>query len=403
MKHELVIPSEIPWAKIKGKDLEECLYWLLNAMGGKDIEWRIGGSGDGAADQGRDLEVTFYLGEPDGELTRQKWWIEAKGRSSTTVPPAQVKSAVLNAVGRAEVDVLVVASSSTFSNPTRDWVRDWQRDHARPKIRLWDRHSLEKLVCENPDVAVRLFSTALSPQGRLEVVRSRFWNYAHYAGEPTLADLWRHRAKIKIEPQDLLAVQASEFANGSIEERPWGMLAQEDELPELLGLGLLNTIYFCIRADNAGTNQRPYVKTMAYVLLLVLDRLGSQVALETIQTVWEDAEEQQLVITSVVRQLQAELRDICVEDCRRITADSIELKEKELENYWKRLELPVNEAADRPARFLVIEHRYSPCKIGFNVDSEHSCPIVDLDDERKDLQERIAVLEHVLRERRPRK
>lgn len=58
---EWIIPSSIPFDDLKGKDLEECVYWLLDAMGAQDIEWRIGGSGGGAADGGRDGWVlTFY-------------------------------------------------------------------------------------------------------------------------------------------------------------------------------------------------------------------------------------------------------------------------------------------------------------------------------------------------------
>ena len=52
MASELILPSEIPWNEIKGSDLEELLYWLFDSMGAKDLEWRIGGTGAGAADQG---------------------------------------------------------------------------------------------------------------------------------------------------------------------------------------------------------------------------------------------------------------------------------------------------------------------------------------------------------------
>jgi hypothetical protein len=54
---EWVLPASIPFATLKRRDLEECVYWLLDAMGAKDLEWRTGGSGDGAADGGRDLEA----------------------------------------------------------------------------------------------------------------------------------------------------------------------------------------------------------------------------------------------------------------------------------------------------------------------------------------------------------
>src|ERR1035438_10027666 len=80
---EWVLPASIPFADLKGRDLEECVYWLLDAMGAKDLEWRTGGSGGGAADGGRDLEAVFYAPSMDDELQRQKWWIECKGRAGT--------------------------------------------------------------------------------------------------------------------------------------------------------------------------------------------------------------------------------------------------------------------------------------------------------------------------------
>ncbi len=80
---EWVLPAAIPFETLKARDLEECVYWLLDAMGAQDLEWRVGGSGGGAADQGRDLEAHFYVPSADGEMEAQKWWIECKGRSNT--------------------------------------------------------------------------------------------------------------------------------------------------------------------------------------------------------------------------------------------------------------------------------------------------------------------------------
>jgi hypothetical protein len=39
---EWVLPASIPFADLKRKDLEECIYWLFDAVGAKDLEWRIG-------------------------------------------------------------------------------------------------------------------------------------------------------------------------------------------------------------------------------------------------------------------------------------------------------------------------------------------------------------------------
>jgi hypothetical protein len=70
-----VLPASIPFDAMKGRDLEECVYWLLDAMGAKDLEWRTGGKGGGAADGGRDLEANFYTPGVDGEVEAKKWWI----------------------------------------------------------------------------------------------------------------------------------------------------------------------------------------------------------------------------------------------------------------------------------------------------------------------------------------
>ena len=62
----LVIPSNIPWQELKGEVLEEFVFWLLDSMGAKDMEWRRGGTQTTAADGGRDLEATFHVPVPDG-------------------------------------------------------------------------------------------------------------------------------------------------------------------------------------------------------------------------------------------------------------------------------------------------------------------------------------------------
>lgn len=107
----------------------------MDAMGAKDLEWRLGGTGGGAGDSGRHLEAQFYAPGADGELESQKWWIECKGRKGT-VEPDEVKSAVNNALAKEGLDYPVVATNTQFSNPTRDWVKEWQRKHPRPKVKL---------------------------------------------------------------------------------------------------------------------------------------------------------------------------------------------------------------------------------------------------------------------------
>jgi|SRR5690606_29102769 len=218
---EWVLPAEIPFDDLKGKDLEECVYWLLDAMGAKDLEWRTGGTGGGAADGGRDLEAHFFVPGDDGEaLVPQKWWIECKGRRGT-VEPDQVKSAANNALAFEGLDYLVIATNAQFSNPTRDWIKEWQKKHPAPKVQLWDRAQLERFLSRHPEVVLRLFSEALSLQGRYQAMETRFWNKLEFVPEGTLADLWKARTEVELTELGVFALTANEIANGSIVHRPW--------------------------------------------------------------------------------------------------------------------------------------------------------------------------------------
>jgi hypothetical protein len=174
-----ILPADIPLAGPKARDLEQCVYWLLDAMGARDLEWRTGGAGGGAADGGRDLEATFYVPSPDGDMEPQRWWIECKGRKGT-VEPDEVKAAANNALALGNLAYLVVVTSTTFSNPTRDWVKLWQSAHPRPRLKLWDHGTLERLLSRHPTVVLRLFSEALSPDGLLKAAEQRFWKKLEY-------------------------------------------------------------------------------------------------------------------------------------------------------------------------------------------------------------------------------
>ncbi len=125
-----ILPTAIPFADLKARDLEECVYWLFDALGAKDLEWRTGGSGGGAADGGRDLEATFFVPSPDGEMEAERWWIECKGRRDTLEAEA-VKNAVVNAAP-AGLASLIIVTNTTFTNPTRDWVKSWQAANPDP-------------------------------------------------------------------------------------------------------------------------------------------------------------------------------------------------------------------------------------------------------------------------------
>jgi restriction endonuclease len=185
--------TRVPWDSVTGIQLEELLYGLLDAMGASSLAWRAGSSkGVTATDGGRDLEAVFDRPSPDGELDRQRWWIESKGRTNT-VERGAVQQAVLDASARSDIDILVIATNSRFSNPTRDWVTERASSYTRPVVKLWDRDNLDRLVRMYPTVVARVLPDALSDEERLRLLVARFEELGE---EPTQLDLeffWTHQ------------------------------------------------------------------------------------------------------------------------------------------------------------------------------------------------------------------
>ncbi|MBE3138648.1 MAG: restriction endonuclease [Actinobacteria bacterium] len=395
---DLVIPSKIPWEEIKGKDLEEILYWLLDEMGAKDLEWRIGGSSGGAADQGRDLEAFFYIQGPDGEMIRQKWWIEAKGRSKTVETPV-VREAIITASGVHNVDIILIATNTQFSNPTREWIKEWSITNPRIAVKLWDRNDLERFVCKHPSVISRLYPGALSLEGKLEVIRSQFWNHVYYSGTPSLSELWKCKAKLKWNNMSMIAVIAGEAANGDFASRPWPLILSNDELTEVLALSIVNTLPFIHRADRSGITTEHYLKAVSYIVLVALDRLGAKIASKVIENCWDVSgcancpmEIRRLSINPVLRRLRDELFDVCTSDCTRISTDPFVLNKETTKNYWLRLKLPEKQGKNdkESKRILIIETFGSPCKAGFKLNKKRHCPLGTsefdkLDDEKNEI------------------
>jgi hypothetical protein len=409
VQEQLILPSEIPWESLHAKDFEECLYWLFDAMGTRDLEWRVGGTGDGAADGGRDLELTFAIPTPDGDVINERWWIEAKGRKKT-VERRAVQESVLNCAGRGEVDVIVICTNSLFSNPTVDWVKQWQLSHARPRVRLWDRNRLEALFSKYPQAAIRLFPDALTAQGKLEVLRTRFWSKSAYAPRLNLEELWKVRATLNWSDEAHLAVLVSEIANGDILERPWHAAVSEDDQLNLLGLALLNVPMFCIRADWAGFEQFPFFKAIGLLISLAVRRTSAHEVSDFINSVWESTDGeynegvQKLLLDPVMDQMIREFRDVCTSDCQRVYTDPIELTENQIKSYWRRFTISPAEVGKnkRDSRILTLETGDKPCNVGFKCDRDVRCPLLALEDQQqRELDSLLVTVEGILKYRSP--
>lgn len=401
---EWVLPAQIPFADLKREDLEECVYWLLDAMGARDLEWRKGGVGGGAADGGRDLEATFYEPDADGALSPITWWVECKGRGGTVEPQA-VKEAALNAQARADLGVLVVATNSTFSNPTRDWVREFQSSHPAVRILLWDQVTLERLISRQPSVVLRLFSQALSFSGRLRAAEERFWNRLEYVPTGTLDTLWAERAQLEIGSLAAFALIANEFSGGSIVTRPWGGYLAGPVRLEALQMGLVNAGYLVLRCKRVGAPNQPIVRTLAYLILVALDLYEPAAVARIVLAMTTEMNGLEVpkhvteyILLPVLDQLQSELQDVCASDCSRMSADRRRRKSFEgddLELYWSRLGDKGRSPPDEPTSLLRIESLKEPCRVGFPVSDTVSCPLFEIEPGLDTVERLFAVIERV--------
>lgn len=399
-----VLPAEIPFDRMKGHDLEECVYWLLDAMGGKDLEWRTGGTGGGAADGGRDIAATFYTPTPEGEMEPEHWWIECKGRASTVEPDA-VKNAVVNAQVNSSLACIVVVTNSVFSNPTRDWVREWQRSHPRPRVKLWDRGTLEKLISNQPGVVLRLFSEALSIEGRLEAMRERFWNRLEYAPMKTLEEFWDARSSLVVGALEQFALLVNEFAHGNIIYRPWAAAASPDELVSTLQLGLVNLPYLVNRSLRLGVENGPIIKTASHLLLAALQRVSAeQIASIVLTQIGNRGDREpskevlEILLLPILESLAGEMQDVCGSNCERLMLSdrrALEAGGDPVETYWLRFDPDGQKPDDTPKRVLLLEKTDMPCKVGFPVDKDRSCPLYAMDPTVQNVREFLSVIERV--------
>lgn len=399
-----VLPTDLPITELRARDLEECVYWLLDAMGAQDLEWRTGGSGSGAADGGRDLEATFYVPSPDGEMEPQHWWIECKGRRGT-VEADEVKSAVNNAAARGELAYLAIVTNTTFSNPTRDWVKLWQTGHPLPRIKLWDHETLERLLSRHPNVVLRLFSEALSPAGLLKVVQQRFWDKLEYTPLRALTTLWSSRDRIDIDPMERVALVANEFAHGSINDRPWAAQAPLDQLVAALHSALANLPYFGLKASKIGVDEEPLFAAIAHMILVSLQSVDAgklaKLVLGSVQARQGEVLPEEVVdvlLPPPLERLAGEMQDVCAADCKRVTwtgPATLVGSEDPVKLYWRRLDPKGGGGDGKPRKFLRLEKLKEPCKVGFELDDEHCCPLFEMKPTTANLAEFLAVVERV--------
>ena len=400
---EWIIPASIPFEDLKDRDLEECLYWLLDAMGAKDIEWRVGSSGRGAADGGRDLEAQWFIAGASDEPSQQTWWFECKGRKKTVESEA-VRNAATNALAYKNVDAIVVVTNTRFSNPATEWAKEWNEKHDKPQLHLWDCVKLERLISRQPTVALRLFTETLSVHGKMEALRSRFWNRIEFTPDKVLEELWQKRQELSVDGLALFALIANEIANKSIGRRPWGTTASRDDIVETLGTVLANFFYLYMRVGRAGVNQEPIFAALNHLILFALRHIKIDEVITLIEAFLVRPEGKlipddllEILLDPVLNNLKDELTSVCVPGCDRVH----EIRGSDLnddiasnQNYFRRFVQTEQHPTDN--RILWLERLDGPCKVGFKVDKDHRCPVTQMETKWSNIREILGIAKHVV-------
>lgn len=405
-----LLPSEIPFDELKGHALAECLFWLLDGMGARDITWRVGGTGAGAADGGRDIEARFYVPDDEGQIVGRRWWVECKGRGGTLETDA-VKVACNNVMADESVDCLVIATNTTFTNPTRDWVEKWQARFPKPQILLWDRASLERMLAQQPASVLRLFEGGLSSAGYLRAICDRFWNLLEFSSIERIKRIWAERETLELGVMERFALIANEFAHGNIDERPWAGAAPAEAVLTTFQYGMFNLVYLFARIIKSGVDEGPIVKALAYLLLsTVRDHDPNQILAtlaNTLRTESDKPMSQEAVaflITPILDSLRTDLQLVCTSDCGRFSRDD-SVKHWEgrdpLDSYWSRFgSRGVPPKADKGA-YHRLERTTEPCRVGFDLSGEASCPLYQVEPNMDSLAGFLATVARVVRARAP--
>lgn len=391
-----VLPSQIPFDELKGYALEECLFWLLDGMGARDIAWRLGGVGSGAADGGRDLEARFYVPDADGKMIARQWWVECKGRTATLEADA-VKVACNNVVGDGKVDCLVIATNTTFTNPTRDWVEKWQERFPRPQILLWDRTSLERMLAQQPATVLRLFEGGLSSSGYLRALRDRFWNLLEYSSIDRMKRIWIERDDLDLGVMERFALITNEFARMETSTSDRGRA--------------FNLVCLYARIMKTGVDEGPIVRTLAYLLLSTVRDFHPDLILEMFKLALRTDNDEPMPIKGVeffvmptLDSLRSDLQLVCSSDCGRFFRDdSLKYWEDRdpFQSYWSRFGARGISPKSGDGAYHRLERTTEPCQVGFDLCDGGGCPLYQVQPEMEALDTFLGAIARVVRARAP--
>lgn len=387
--------EDLPWASMSPEVLEELTFAILEEMGAAELEWRSSNESINAPDGGRDLEAVFNRPTPDGDIERQRWWLECK-RRKRTVTPADVKECVLNTAPYRHVAIYIIVTNSYFSNPTRDWIAKYNEGSSGPTVKLWDRKRLQDLVSKYPSAAAKSLVAALSFSDRIEFLTSYFFDHGRTLNEVELRDAWERRDEIN-NTEFCVAASYADICSGNISNRPWMTCPTDSQLLHALILSYTALIGAILR-DLPVVNEK-IVETAGYITGCAARRLPRDTVEEVLDNPPSfladpfdlDKNAGELIVGPGKRSLANELLRRCADDCARY---SMSLHDNDLlTDFWRSYgSLPT----ERDTRDLIFIDISVPCAVGLEVSSEIHCPL-DSDSYLEDNKRYVDMVKRVIK------
>jgi hypothetical protein len=192
----------------------------------------------------------------------------------------------------------------------------------------------------------------------------------------------------------MIALIASEFANGDIEIRSWGCLLEKDDLLNILLDGLTNFLYLIHKLNEGGSSQEPLIKSLSYLIMLSLLKVGYRETVNFLNNIWDIDERNlpegviKLILEPILNSLYKDCFDMCIDDCSRVSSDKYSDKQTTSESYTDRFSL--KDVLKRDDSLLILESKDAPCNMGFNVKKFDGCPLNYISD---DVDEKELLLE----------
>lgn len=377
MGKEYYLADNIDLNLITPEEFEKLIYFLLDEMGMKNIEWRKGGEGISATDGGRDLECEFYNLYPDGTMRKERWWVEVKYRSKT-LQTSKVQEVILNALGVPELDVIIIVTNTSISNKARDWIKNLSQQAHPKRVIIWEGHQMERLICSHPTIIYKFFPTALTLNARLKSTHQRFLSQLALPSATELSDFWKNRKSLDFSFASILSIIFAENSFGDIEKRKWGLWLPDEHLMYCLALGFRNILPWSLKCKEFGREDNFMIHGLAYLLQCSLLRFEAKTIKEVVERSYKDIDDKlqtpiskeysKQVLKIILTDCLSGLAGACSQDCPKLKFFYDEVDKRKL--FYKFINEKFVDGENGALYFCSTKHE---CKIGL-VPIQDRCP-----------------------------